>query len=403
MSHFNNHQKQLTMTYTFAMLATGEILLADNDGKATAIQSRFIADAERRDSKTQSLNAWKGDTQAWGQGWMAPEWSSIGPSGAREIKKMAFTNIASDRGNLAYSIGMPGGGGLFRFDVNSKSEQRLMHRNAFFPSGLSSRSSDGLLVFSVAEPSGLSSIVIGQRDGVQHVRLTAGDSRDESPTWANIDGRDYIYFHSFGIGRNQQGLAIGYSSSSICRIPVDGGDVEVIAQDDQFDYLQPRLTSDGQIYCIRRPYKATHAKPVTFVELAKDVVFFPFRLARAAYYFANFISLMFSGRTLADSHRDPTQQPVSREMVLWGRALQAQKTLKESGGDGRKSLAPKDWELVRVTSSGKPEVVIGGVICFDISQSGRVIYSDGSGVYEWANSEKLLCSQKGVTQLAALE
>ncbi len=68
-------------------------------------------------------------------------------------------------------------------DCERNTEARLLHRNSFFPTSLCVRASDGLLAFSVTQPDGSSSIVIGERDGLHHRRLTAGDSRDECPCW----------------------------------------------------------------------------------------------------------------------------------------------------------------------------------------------------------------------------
>lgn len=391
------------MTYRFAIISSGELLLVDSQGNSTEVVSKFIADAEKREEKTNRLNAWKDETQAWQPGMMTPEWSSLNPANRIERRKMLFSNVAADRGNISYSIAMPGGGGLFRYDIGSSSESRLVHRNDFYPQGLSARASDGLLVFSSPDLGGTANIFVGKRDGVQHVKLTTGDSRDESPVWVNSQGKDFVYFHSIGLGRNQAGYLVGFAPATLCRLDYEGGEVETLVKSKQFDYLQPRVNDQGELFCIRRPYEARGPRPPSPLQLAKDILLFPLRLARAAYYFANFISVMFSGKNLADSHRNPAQPTITRELVLWGRALDTQKQLRKTP-DGRLAVAPKDWELVKVDSrQGSADVLVTGVLCFDVTSSGGLVYSDGSGVYERnGNEDRQIGDRKGVVQVAAL-
>ena len=112
---------------------------------------------------------------------------------------------------------------------------------------------------------------------------------------------------------------------------------------------------------------------------------------------------MFSGKNLADSHRNPAQPTITRELVLWGRALDTQKQLRKTP-DGRLAVAPKDWELVKVDSrQGSADVLVTGVLCFDVTSSGGLVYSDGSGVYERnGNEDRQIGDRKGVVQVAAL-
>ncbi|MFO0941813.1 MAG: hypothetical protein U0930_13745, partial [Pirellulales bacterium] len=224
-----------------------------------------------------------------------------------------------------------------------------------------------------------------------------------APVWAKVDGKDYIYFHSMGLGRNAQGFLMGIAPATVCRIAFEAGDVEVLLESRQFDYLQPRVNANGELFCIRRPYQVSGVRPPSPLTLLKDILLFPLRLARAAYYFANFISVMFSGKTLAESHRSPAMPNVTREMMLWGRVLDTQKQLRKTS-DGRTVLAPSDWELIKSnTDSGEVEILHRGVLCFDLSRNGKIFYSDGSGIYELdGQNDRSISNQKGVIQIAAL-
>ena len=50
-----------TMSHRVALLANGELYLLESNGESRAIRSQFIADAEKREAKSQDINAWKSD------------------------------------------------------------------------------------------------------------------------------------------------------------------------------------------------------------------------------------------------------------------------------------------------------------------------------------------------------
>ncbi len=387
-----------------AFIAKGELFLFNEGAKPQPVTSTFMQEAEKRDAKGRAVNGWKENTTMWGDGWGAPQLKQFQTAGSQR-KKLSFTNVARDqRANIAFSLGLPGGAGLFRYDCQQRIETRLMHRNSFFPSGLCARDRDGLLAFSVAEEDGSSSIVVGERDALHHRRITAGDSRDESPCWWNDGTHDWLYFHSSGVGRTVDGIAVGFGPASICRVRLDHGDVETVAESETYDYLQPRVLPDGTLLCIRRPYEPLRKPAADPVTLLKDIVFFPFRLARAAFYFANFISVMFSGRPLASQELKPAEAEQLEGLVLWGKMVDTQRAIKEAGRSGQQRLAPSDWQLVRFKpNSQTPDVLSSGVLCFDIGQDGGIFYSDGGSLYRWTESENQpLLKQYGIIQVAAL-
>lgn len=387
-----------------AFIAKGELFLFDEGDKPRSVTSTFMVEAEKREAKGRAVNGWKENTTMWGEGWGAPQLKQFQTAGSQR-KKIAFTNVARDQcANMAFSLGLPGGAGLFRYDCQRQIETRLMHRNSFFPSGLTARERDGLLAFSVAEADGTSSIVVGERDALQHRRLTAGDSRDESPSWWTDGTYDWLYFHSSGIGRTAEGIAVGFGPASICRVRLDGGDVETVAESDEYDFLQPRVLPDGTVLCIRRPYEPLRKPTSDPMTILQDIIYFPFRLARAAFYFANFISVMFSGRPLASQELKPAETEQLERLVLWGKMVDTQKAIKEAGRSGQQRLATNDWQLVRFKpNSQNAEVLSPAVLCFDVATDGGIYFSDGGNLYRWTQNEnKPLLKQFGIIQIAAL-
>ena len=393
-----------TLKSRIAFIAKGELFLFEEGDKPQSVTSTFMEEAEKREAKGRAVNGWKENTTMWGEGWGAPQLKQFQTAGSQR-KKISFTNVARDqRANIAFSLGLPGGAGLFRYDCQRRVETRLMHRNSFFPSGLTARDRDGLLAFSVADSDGTSSIVVGERDALQHRRLTAGDSRDESPCWWYDGTHDWLYFHSCGIGRTPEGVAVGLGPASICRLRLDGGEVETVAESDSFDFLQPRVLQDGTVVCIRRPYEPLRKPSSDPMTILQDIVFFPFRLARAIFYFANFISMMFSGRPLASQVLKPDEPEQAERLVLWGKMVDTQKAIKEAGRSGQQRLAPNDWQLVQFKpSSQSPDILGSAVLCFDVASDGAIFFSDGGNLYRWNQSEnKPLLKQFGIIQIAAL-
>ena len=385
-----------------AFIAKGELFVLKEGESARAVNSAFMMEAEKREAKQQAINGWKESSSMWSGGLMNPQLAQFQNAGAQQ-KKMFFNNVAGGGGRLAYSLQMPGGGGLFRYDCQKNMETRLFHRNSFFPTALSGRPGDGLLAFSVVQPDGSSSIVIGERDGLHHRRITAGDSRDECPTWWNDGQVDWLYFHSTGLGRNSSGIVLGIGPAAICRIRLTEGDVEIVAEDPKFDYLQPRVGSDGSIFCIRRPYMNNRQPNSDFVTILKDIVCFPYRLARTVFYFTNFMSVMFSGKPLASGVAAPNQAEQLERLVLWGRVVDTQKSIRLLSGKGQ-NTAPADWQLVKIAKTGDtPEVIVSGVLCFDLASDGRLYYSDGSELVSWsAGQATQLTKQSGIIQVAAI-
>lgn len=385
-----------------AFIAKGELFVLEQGDNARSVNSAFMLEAEKREAKQQAINGWKESSSMWSGGLMNPQLAQFQNAGSQQ-KKLFFNNVAGGGGRLAYTLQMPGGGGLFRYDCLKKIESRLFHRNSFFPTSLGSRPSDGLLAFSIHQPDGTSAIVIGERDGLHHRRLTAGDSRDECPAWWNDGQVDWIYFHSTGLGRNQSGVVLGFGPASICRIRLTEGDVEVLAEDATSDYLQPRVSSDGSIFCIRRPYMSNRGPDRDFVTILQDIIYFPYRLARTAFYFTNFMSVMFSGKPLASNVAAPSQAEQLERLVLWGRVVDTQKSIRLTSGKSQ-NAAPPDWQLVKIGSSGgTPEVIASGVLCFDLGSDGTLYYSDGNGLYSWsAGQATQRIKHAGIIQVAAI-
>ena len=391
-----------------AFLTDGRLIIVDDDGSSTTHISTFAQSAEKRSERTQQLNDWKSETDSWGaQGAMQmpgmPQFQTAG----RPQTPTQFTNISAGEANtVSYSMNVYGAGGLFIYDFDKGYESRLMHANNFHPTCLAANPEDGMLAFSIGNPDGSRSLKVKPKDRPQQRQLTAGDTCDEAPVWRRVEDRDYIYFHSTAVGRNQEGFAIGRGPGSICRIALDEGEVETLLDDEAYDFLQPKFDADGNLYAIRRKYQLPSSNQSQSLWAAlMDVVMLPYRILRMLFYLANFLSMMFVGKPLSSDMLASTPDTQKQQQrYVWGQVLRTQKTIRKQGQAKRMRLVPDDWEIVRVASGGELHSIARHVMAFDVGANGAVVYSDGSGVYQVEDgNESQLDSTPNVTQIAILK
>ena len=100
---------------------------------------------------------------------------------------------------------------------------------------------------------------------------------------------------------------------------------------DDFDDRIIDLLADGTLYFIRRPYETLGPKPPSPLAVLKDIVLFPFRLARAVFHFLEFFSMMFTGKPLhvAAGPQPRVTDPMS--IMVWGRMIDPQRGMKTTG------------------------------------------------------------------------
>jgi hypothetical protein len=156
------------------------------------------------------------------------------------------------------------------------------------------------------------------------------------------------------------------------------GSVTPIMEDTRYDFLQPRVCPRGNLHFIRRPFEAPKYGPD---KLLIDTLLFPFRLLRAVFHYLNFFSLMYSRKPLTGAS-GPAVQADLKDIVLKGKRIDAEKALRSGAKiNGVPSLVPASWQLVRRTPQGAESVLASHVASYDITADGKIIYSNGSGVF----------------------
>ena len=367
-----------------AYLARGKLHVRFANKPPQEIDSPFAQQYVERQLRDLERDGWKDRSGVWAGMGMAPpgmeQWNQAGASPIQQPRFVAVTRDAEPR-KLLYAIAFGHVGGLFRYDLDQDQEWRLMHKEAFGPRDLAVHPQSTTLALSLEREPGSFRLATSKQEGRFLSTVSSGDTLDAAPSW--IPGsEEALVFQSARVGRNPHGMAIGLGPFAIRRVDLASGELTTLVESKEHDLLAPQMTADGSLYLIRRPYE-TGEKPVRMVDLALDVVLFPFRLARAAFYIANFFSTLATGKPLATSAGNPHQRSPQDLMALtlWGRMIDTKKAMAERSRTGEGAVVPMNWELVRRDKSGSDEVMATNVLAFDLSPSGELVYSNGFAIF----------------------
>ena len=364
-----------------AFLARGSLFLKIDDQPPRDIQSAFAQGVLDRQARAQEVDGWKANSGAWGEmGMASPELAQWQMADQRRQVLFKSVTAGDDPNQLYYLLGVGDMGGLFQYTIPEDLERRLMHKNGFAAKDLSRRKGTGEMAISVARENGTTGILVGENDGRFLQDRTTGDSIDESPSWVEGDACRLVY-QSAGIGRDENGYAVGLSPYRIETLDLDKKSIDTLLEEDHVDLLQPKHTTDGTLYFIRRPYQPQGREQPSAMAVLKDILLFPFRLGRAVFHFLDFFSMMFSGKPLTSAGGPQRKLNDQRYIMLWGRMIDTKQAMQKSQKQDSKSLVPKEWELVKRTPEGEETVLAERVLSFDVAENGKIVYTDGTVVF----------------------
>jgi hypothetical protein len=363
-------------TRRVAFVANGKLFYAEAGAAPREIHSPHVQAAMDRLERSRERHAWKEGTTfsvRAGGSWRE------GP--ARELALLATSVQFAPEGRLVYFLRDNSMGGLFEQDIASGQERRLIHRQNLLLDDLR-LSADGLrLLCSQQSGNGAANIVSMGVEGDDLRELTGGDTIDTSPCWVpGQDGRldARLVFQSAGLARGPEGHVVATGPASIQLLDTQTGELSPVFEDPRFDFLQPRVTNDGSLMFIRRPYEGQRYRGN---DILLDAVLFPFRLLRTLFHFLNFQSLVYSRKPLT-SASGPQYDADLKDILLKGRRVDAEAAMRSSKRvHGVPSLVPESWQLVWRSEQGEERVLATHVASFDLTADGGVIYSNGFGVF----------------------
>jgi len=244
-----------------------------------------------------------------------------------------FVDVSRGRRSdeLCYAVSSGGLSSVFTQIPGSGEERRLFAANAEIRD-LDFSFADEALACTVVDKNGTSALGLLRDDGKGMRTVTEGDVLDREPRWAP-GGRGEIVYASAGVGRSKSGVRVGLSPFALHRLNLADSTVEVLVSDAKYDYLAPVPVSKSLIYAIRRAHLAP--TPKSPLGVIAEGLLAPFRKA------------------------DPKPARAAEPAL---------------------ASANEGYELVRITER-RMEAVAQGVLAFDVTLAGVIVYSNGRGVF----------------------
>lgn len=391
------------MSVSYAFVAQGRLFVARDQQDPQELSSQFAGQYEDRQARQQQAHGWKNHSGLWGEFGMGFPLGDVGPQGSPRRIRFSCAALGTVPGEVSYLVDFGHMTGLFQQTLGDRSERRLFHRNEFPARELSRDRQSGMLAMSVSQPDGSSRIAVCEPDGRLVREVTDGDTVDEAPSWTGDDRRRIVY-QAAPILRNAAGFPMGLGPYAVEEVDLDAKKLSLVVEDDDHDCLQPREDAAGVLYYIRRPYRAPRARP-SLLAVAKDVGLFPYRLLRAGFAYLDFFSMRYTGEPLRTAGGPERRIPVPEDLFrMWGHVVDPRKQYAPQGEAGS-SLVPRDWQLVRRSGSGETETLARGVISFDLTPAGDIVYSTGTAVRlrTAAGADSELSRQRLVERVTVLD
>jgi len=375
----------------FVFLSEGNLFVKDEGKDVSEIESPFAIAAVERATTRGERQAWKNQERGGpGNPYSASAvWGRQASTASDSHPTIRHIARGAGPDELLYTLAMSASAGLFRYNLNTRDENRLFHRQDFDACGLSCDRTNGQIVVASRGKESLGKLELIDDATRRRDAITAGDGHDSHPSH-DAGARGIVYFQSSGIGRNERGEIVALGPAAIHRLDQASGKMETVLEDDDFDFLQPKTDNSGALYYIRRPYSARDDLPLG--QKLKAFLLMPFHLAGAIFGFLDAFSRMFGKQSLRPAGKGPGL-PVaqSRYATFHETTIQLERVLNKRGKvDDSTQLVPKTWELVRRTSSGDETVIAKHVVSFDIGAAGELIYSDGLRVWLAGTSPRKL-------------
>lgn len=289
----------------------------------------------------------------------------------RDIEKVLegqvkVTGLCDTGSNLVYSVKFDGVSGIYTksYDEKDKDENLIISSQDFSVSGVACKKEK--LAASLDYANGEKHIAIFKLPSANYNEITDGDTREEYPFWSQRDNK--LYFSSSGIARDENGQIAAFSPKSIMKYNFDKETIETVLESEEYDYIFPQTDNDGNLYCIRQPYKEKESAGNILI----DVLLFPVRLIKAIFGFLNVFSILFGGESLHSGEKQSGQykskQKSEKDIIFENNIINADKNMKynSSKGDKYPGIIPRSWELIKINSDDSVTVIKSGVLNFKI-------------------------------------
>lgn len=340
----------------------------------TWLTSQFLTKYRTNIQEIQARKAWK--TQGSGAKFMGvyspPQEEGLELHNAR-INGLACTA----EGDIVYSVSVDNCSGIFSKNPidRDESEGHIIHKNNLRFYGVDHNPSTNQLVASIDDGSERH-LALFRSGSAAYSLLTEGESVDENPVWSRTDSST-IFYDSCGIGKDGSGRFAGFSPRSICRLDLSTGSLNELVSIEKHDCIQPREDLEGNLYFIKRPLPKASKQSASIL----SVLLIPYKILKAIFHWANFFTMRYSGDTLTNAGPNPSKakEKNPEEIYIEGNLVNVAKTLRQNEARGEKypGIAPSSWELIKMDPKGRQSSIRQGVLGYDITPQGQIVYSNG--------------------------
>lgn len=389
-----------------ACIASANVHLVYDDGATEKVDSKYAAEVRARAAQIDRKSSWK-------KGGSGAAFMGAGQLWAEDVDDMPIvaTSVARGRsaGEVLYTLRTPAVGGLFAYDLTKGEESRVFHGTGHDFMGLSSSEYHTVLATATTQGKMRRGIAVMKDDGSEMAQITEGDSFDDDPSWVPTPPKGdkcvhELVYSSAGIGRDEAGQFAGLGPRSVVLLDAEHGTMRTLVEDPAYDYTNPRMASDGTLYCVRRPYVSPFDRPNASASI-KDAALLPFRLGSAVFNYLDYFTMRYTGKPLASSGSTRDKAADARRMLELGNLGRAVRGVERGLTDDapKDARVPTSWQLVRVAPKRAPEVVVDRVAAFD-RHGERFVFTDGVSLHTLSASgaAKKLAELPYVTDLAVL-
>lgn len=286
---------------------------------------------------------------------------------------------------LCYSVTVGQMSGVFKKPLSeAQQEDHIVHAQdlAFFE--LCYNADQNTVAVSQAQSSFERSIALYPLNGNAPTELTSGDSKEQNPWWS-LSSPGTLLFDSAGIGRDEDMNFVEYGPSALYSVNLLSRDIELIKEQEGLSLVQPKDDKEGNLFYIERPTKVKKKKN----NLLLEVLLIPVKLVMAIISFLEVFTMMFTGKGFS-SDSDPSDRMEKarnknkkpHEILIDGNLIDAQKTYEENKKRKEEyaGIAPHSWKLICIAKDGTRTVLQEGVIAYDLTDSGDIVYTNGKNI-----------------------
>ena len=385
------------------IFAAGSKIALLKEDKLEYLESNYLKTYRKNIKEIADRRSWK--TEGMG----AQFRGDINPYKYAENENEGFASIngislIEEGKKIVYSISFHGYSGIFIKSLidEEELETHIIHgsKAKFYSMDLKSGTNEMVVAI---EDSGIEKnlAVMDMNNGHYHF-ITEGDSIDENPVWGRASD-NCIYFDTRGIGRDDSGQIVGYSTKEICKLNLETSEIEEVVAMKDFDCSLPKEDEEGNIYFIKKPYNMPVDKSASF----KDFVLIPVKLLKAVFNFLEFFTMRYTGEAFKTRGANPAKgKNDPKEMFIHDNLVNVEKSLKENQSSGERypGIAPRSWELVKMDNKGDITTIKKGVIDFDLTSEGEIVYSNGKHIIKRSSdgTEKLLKEVELASRIRAI-